>query len=166
MQKYLSNNLILRTKADLTNAEKAPISNGRYIVVEETKEIYYDSNDTRSKLRDIQIYQTEAECAAATVYNNDMVFVVESCKIYYYMQDGSRIEVNQTVYIGPDEPTNPAIQVWINPEGQTCSIIDNLYSTSGTDVLSANQGRVLKGLCDDLDEDRTALLEACTVQRI
>lgn len=165
MEKYLSNNLILRTKADLTNAEKAPISNGRYIVVEETKEIYYDTNDTRSKLRDIQIYNTEAECEAATIYNNDMVYVEESNKIYYYA-DGSRIEVNQTVYIGTEEPTNPAIQVWINPEGNTSSVVDNLDSHSAVDVLSANQGRVLKELIDDLDEDRVELLAACTVQRI
>lgn len=36
-------------------------------------------------------------------------------------------------------------------ERSIINIIDNLESTSQTDALSANQGRVLKGLIDDVD---------------
>lgn len=39
-----------------------------------------------------------------------------------------------------DDDGNPA---WRTPEGSTVNVVDNLYSTSATDALSANMGRVL-----------------------
>lgn len=41
--------------------------------------------------------------------------------------------------------------------GSSTEICDNLTSTSILAALSANQGRVLKGYVDDLDERVTAL---------
>ena len=41
--------------------------------------------------------------------------------------------------------------------GSSTEICDNLESTSILAALSANQGRVLKGYVDDLDERVTAL---------
>ena len=46
--------------------------------------------------------------------------------------------------------------------GTSVTVIDNLISTSSTDALSANQGRVLKGLVDSKASDTQTFTEAST----
>lgn len=46
--------------------------------------------------------------------------------------------------------------------GASVTVIDNLTSTSSTDALSANQGRVLKGLVDNKASDTQTFTEAST----
>jgi hypothetical protein len=46
--------------------------------------------------------------------------------------------------------------------GTSVTVIDNLTSTSSTDALSANQGRVLKGLVDNKASDTQTFTEAST----
>ena len=46
--------------------------------------------------------------------------------------------------------------------GTSVTVIDNLTSTSSTDALSANQGRVLKGLVDGKAENAPTFLMAAT----
>lgn len=46
--------------------------------------------------------------------------------------------------------------------GSTVTVIDNLTSTSSTDALSANQGRVLKGLVDGKVSDNPTFTQAAT----
>lgn len=46
--------------------------------------------------------------------------------------------------------------------GSSITVVDNLNSTSGTDALSANQGRVLKGLVDGKASDNQTFTQAST----
>lgn len=46
--------------------------------------------------------------------------------------------------------------------GSSITVVDNLNSTSGTDALSANQGRVLKGLVDGKASDDQTFTQAST----
>lgn len=46
--------------------------------------------------------------------------------------------------------------------GSSITVVDNLNSTSGTDALSANQGRVLKGMVDGKASDNQTFTQAST----
>jgi hypothetical protein len=65
----------------------------------------------------------------------------------------------EEVYVGSDAPTDENVKVWIDPTGTPSQpsqpsagveVIDNLDSEDTTAALSANQGRVLKEMIEEL----------------
>lgn len=70
---------------------------------------------------------------------------------------------NNEVDISETEPTEDTVELWVDLSESDIAgdvqIIDNLESTSTTDALSANQGRVLKGYISDNDAMITTLQE-------
>jgi hypothetical protein len=91
----------------------------------------------------------------------DMAYVVSTNTLYYYNGTTWAV-VNNEVYVGTTPPTDGNYKVWINPDGEVITVVDNLTSTSNKDVLSGNQGRILNEKIISTQNDVDLLI----VQRI
>ena len=75
---------IVETKADIIDATLVPMDTDRLLVIEETRELYFDDGTTRYKVWDFQIFKTEAQKTASTGFANDLAYVVSSNKFYFH----------------------------------------------------------------------------------
>jgi len=84
------NNALITNKAYLTNGTVLPITADRYIVVQPTRELYYDDGTNRFKIRDIMIVADETAKNNAPVMDSDWVYVKSNKTLYF--RNGSNFE--------------------------------------------------------------------------
>ena len=93
--------------------------------------------------------------ATANVTNNYSTIINASCDDWFYWNSSENSVHCRYVLVGDSE-----VAAWGlgdssggsgSGSGCNCVVIDNLISNSSTDSLSANQGRVLKEMIDNLD---------------
>jgi len=87
------NNALITNKAYLTNGTVLPITADRYIVVEPTRELYYDDGTNRFKLRDIMIVADNTARDSAPVLDSDWVYV-KSTKVLYFRNGNTFESIN------------------------------------------------------------------------
>ena len=116
----ISSNLILTSKASLLNT---PVEPSRYIVVEQTKELYYDTDkNERTKLRDIQILREDKERELCNPFDYDLYYVIETSSFWFYNKgwtiindDGNSITIDDVVNLESGNPiSNSAVARALN----------------------------------------------------
>ena len=84
--------LIISNKKDLSNGNKVPLGMGRFIVVDGTRELYYDNDEMkRFKIRDIQIIQSLDSFITEDLspLPKDFFYSIAENMMYFY--DGSKL---------------------------------------------------------------------------
>lgn len=79
--------IIVSDKVKLKDLTLAPIKDGRYLVTEDTNEIYYDFGSKRTKIRDIIVVESFVDIDKTKIFKNDFVYAKDNKTLYFCEND-------------------------------------------------------------------------------
>ena len=121
---------ILHGDASRISTSITPYHEG-YCYVTHDGDFYVDMNDERVKLN-AKDAETIMGASLADVLNNDSLEIPTSQAVY------SSIEEATEVYVGPTQPTDPNIKVWINTSEEGTGVIPVLPRVSTITLAAAS----------------------------